>query len=166
MSATNTDKSSEDSGVDYQAAFDWTIKDALIPVLKTIANEIGEEDFIGMLKRAGSKLGCQMGKNLAQTLGKNDIASYAAFVKENHLFNTALTFETVEETDGALEVSVSECLWARTCREADASDIGYAVFCHGDYDQITGFNPGMKMVRTKTLMQGDGCCNHRWVMET
>jgi len=37
--------------------------------------------------------------------------------------------------------------------------------CHGDYAWAEGFNPDIKLVRDKTLMQGDSICNHRYVWQ-
>jgi len=68
----------------------------------------------------------------------------------------------VEDSETAHEIRVTECLWAKTFREAGAAAIGYAVVCHGDYAECQAFNPHIRMIRTKTLMQGDDCCNHRW----
>ena len=155
----------ENSGMSFQQVFDFTYKEFFVPLMRNIANEIGKERFTEALGKASSEFGEQIGQNQAQTLGRNDIASWAAFVKEYHLYNNALTFEIIEETDIAFEIRVTECLWAKTFREADASDVGYAVICHPDYAFAPAFNPEMKMIRTKTLMQGDGCCNHRWVIE-
>jgi hypothetical protein len=51
-------------------------------------------------------------------------------------------------------------------REEDAAGMGYAAICYPDYAVASGFNPKLKLVRTKTLMQGHECCNHRYVMES
>lgn len=76
-----------------------------------------------------------------------------------------MTSELVEDTDHAREIKVTECLWAKTLRELNPADIGYAAIYHGDYAYCQGFNPKIRMIRSKTLMQGDDCCNHRWVWE-
>ena len=55
--------------------------------------------------------------------------------------------------------------WAKTFREAGSADIGYAAVCHEDYAACQAFNPKIKMIRTKTLMQGDGCCDHRLIWQ-
>jgi hypothetical protein len=49
--------------------------------------------------------------------------------------------------------------------DANAGDLGYILSCYGDYASAEGFNPKMRMIRTKTLMQGSDCCNHRYVIE-
>ena len=72
----------------------------------------------------------------------------------------------MEDTKTAFEVKVTECIWAKTFHDLKAPDIGYAMVCHADFAIATAFNPKMKLIRSKTLMQGHDCCNHRWVMET
>ena len=32
-------------------------------------------------------------------------------------------------------------------------------------NEVERFNPKMRMIRTKTLMQGDDCCNNRYIIE-
>jgi hypothetical protein len=64
-----------------------------------------------------------------------------------------------------VEIKITECLWAKTFRAANAADIGYATICYSDFAGAVAFNPKMRLVRTKTLMQGHDCCNHRWVLE-
>jgi len=76
-----------------------------------------------------------------------------------------LTLKVVEDTPEAYEVKSTEGLWAQTFREKGAAEIGYALQCHRDYADCQGFNPKMTLTRSKTLMQGDDCCNHRFVWE-
>ena len=74
-----------------------------------------------------------------------------------------LTLEIAEDTSRAVEVKVAECLWAKTFRELGAAEIGHRLICHRDYGDCQGFNPKITLIRSKTLMQGDDCCNHRFV---
>ena len=76
-----------------------------------------------------------------------------------------MTFDIVEDTDTAFEMKVTECLTASTFLSLDAGYIGYAGVCWGDYAWAEGFNPKIKLIRDKTLMQGHAFCNHRYVME-
>ncbi len=71
----------------------------------------------------------------------------------------------VEDTETAFALRVTECIWADTFLKEDAGDIGFALICHGDYAWPQGFNPKIRMIRDKTLMQGDSYCNHRYVFE-
>ena len=60
---------------------------------------------------------------------------------------------------------ITSCLTEIVFREADALDLGYACVCHADFGLPVGLNPKLKLIRTKTLMQGHDCCNHRYVWE-
>jgi hypothetical protein len=71
--------------------------------------------------------------------------------------------EIVEDTEKAFELKITECIWADTFLKAKAGHIGYAWVCWGDYAWAEGFNPKIKMVRDKTLMQGHDRCNHRYI---
>jgi hypothetical protein len=56
-------------------------------------------------------------------------------------------------------------LWAKAFRDENAGDLGYAMVCYPDYAVAKGLNPKLKLIRTKTLMQGDDSCSLRYVME-
>ena len=60
---------------------------------------------------------------------------------------------------------MTECIWAKTFLDYKLGDIGHAHVCWGDYAWAQGFNPKIRMVRDKTLMQGHACCNHRYLWE-
>ena len=77
-----------------------------------------------------------------------------------------LTFEVLNDSQNVFEIKFTECLWAKTFREADASEIGYAGVCYQDYPMTKAFNPNLKLIRDKTLMQGQDCCHFKWVKET
>ena len=78
-------------------------------------------------------------------------------------FDDILTHEVVVDTDTVFELKVTECLSQDYFHWANASDIGYAWICFGDYAWAEGFNPEIKLIRDKTLMQGHDYCNHRYV---
>jgi hypothetical protein len=159
-------KFAEDSKMSFEEVFNVAYKDGSIPLLKALANDVGKEKFIEMLKKATAQVVDEATKKQAEKLPKRDLAAFLAEVKaDSYFWKHVLTFGFVEDTEKAAEIKVTECLWAKTFREADAADIGYATLCYGDYAAAPAFNPKMKMIRTKTLMQGHDCCNHRWVME-
>jgi hypothetical protein len=76
---------------------------------------------------------------------------------------SSMSYDIVEDTEEAFEIKVTECLTEDIFRELDAADIGYACVCHADYALPVAFNPKIKMVRDKTLMEGHDCCNHRYI---
>lgn len=70
--------------------------------------------------------------------------------------------EKLEDTPTALKYRVHTCPWAEAYREAKGEEIGFAVSCCWDFGFCQGLNPAIKFTRTKTLMQGDDCCNHSY----
>ncbi|MFZ1947881.1 MAG: L-2-amino-thiazoline-4-carboxylic acid hydrolase [bacterium] len=72
-------------------------------------------------------------------------------------------FKSHVPTPQAFAIKVTECLWAKTFRDLAAGELGYLLICHPDYAYCEGFNPRIAMSRSMTLMEGDNCCNHRWV---
>ena len=102
----------------------------------------------------------------ANSLENNDLASFTESERNpNHFWKHVLNLDIIEDSEFAFEVKIHECLWAKTFKESDASEIGYSCICHPDYEATRAFNPKMKLIRTKTLMQGNDCCNHRWIVE-
>jgi len=158
-------KFSEKSEMTYEQIYQFAYG-GFIPLMKNLAEEVGKARFEEMLKRAASKAAVEETKQLVAKLPKNDLAAYLAPLKSpNPLWQHALTWQVVEESERVAEVKITECLWAKTFRDAGAGDIGYAAICHGDFAGAPAFNPKMKMTRTKTLMQGHDCCNHRWTLQ-
>lgn len=155
----------KDAGMSFAEVFKFSYADQL-PILRGLEREIGSEKFTAMLKRIIDDLVSEQEAGRAKKLGRNDLAAFGQELKNpDSFFQNLLTFEIIEDTPRAAEIKVTECLWAKTYREANAGDLGYVLTCYGDYAAAQAFNPKMRMIRTKTLMQGDDCCNHRYVIE-
>ena len=137
-----------------------------IKQMKALDEIMGEKKLIEMLKTVGSKIAEESGKKWAEKLPNNDLASFLAVLKKpDEFWRHALTFDFVKDTESECELKVTECLWAKTFKEHDAADLGYACVCNSDYAMVKAFNPKLELTRSKTLMQGYDCCNHRYVMK-
>jgi len=158
-------RSGEKVEMTWQEVFDFSFKRRFIPVMKKLAAQVGRERFVGMLRKASLDAEAEEVARIARQEAQRDLAAWVAPLKSKTSFlEHGLVCDIVEDTPKAVEVRISQCLWAKTFREMDASDIGYATICHCDH-AVSAFNPKLKLVRTKTLMQGHDCCNHRFVME-
>ena len=134
--------------------------------MKNIGQEIGKEKFINMLQRASDKMATESVKKWANKLENKDLATFTESMRNpDHFWKHVVSFDIIENTESAFAVKIHECLWAKTFKESDDSDIGYSCICYPDYAVARAFNPKMKLIRTKTLMEGDDCCNHRWVID-
>jgi hypothetical protein len=135
-----------------------------IQLVKALEKEMGKDKLIEFLKKFTHERMLNVGQNHAKRSPDNSFRTYTNTFRPPRYKNT-LTHEIVEDTEKAFELKVTECIWAETFHAADAGDIGYASVCYGDYAWAKGFNPKIKMIRDKTLMQGHDRCNHRYVWE-
>ncbi|MGD2089545.1 MAG: L-2-amino-thiazoline-4-carboxylic acid hydrolase [Candidatus Aminicenantes bacterium] len=159
-------KFQEDAKMTFEQVFAAAYRSD-VQIMNALAKKIGKEKFITMLKDASAETAAEETKQMAKSLPKNDLAGFTSVLKKpDYFWKHTLTFEIVEDTQTAFEVKVTECIWAKTFHDFKAPDIGYAMVCHADFAVASAYNPKMKLTRTKTLMQGHDCCNHRWVMET
>ena len=149
----------------WDGIFGFAYQRNLIPLMKGLAARIGNDKLLEMLREATSE---RAKEGMARrSIPKRDLATWVANQKAiSPLFQHALVYEVVEDSEHAFEFRISQCLWAKVFRDDDAADIGYACICHPDFAVASGFNPKLKLIRTKTLMQGHDCCNHRYVMES
>ncbi len=75
------------------------------------------------------------------------------------------TVEVVEDKPTRLSYRVTRCFLAEAWRSAKAQELGFAYNCAWDFGFCRGLNSRMNFTRTKTLMQGDDCCNHAYEVE-
>jgi hypothetical protein len=158
----------EDSGMSYEEVFNFVFKDDYIPLLQNLAQRLKDIDFIEMLKAVTNEMAMGWGREAARMSSKNDFAAFVSGSKKRFsspFWSHILTYTIIEDTEKAFEKKYTECLCAKTFREANAPDIGYATQCNGDFGFVEGFNPKIRLIRAKTLMQGDDCCDFRWVWE-
>jgi hypothetical protein len=162
----NKHKFRKDSGMTYEQVFNFAFRQFLIPIIQNLRKEYNEETFINALKKASFEAAVQNGQMMAQKLPRNDLKAFTAWARvKDRFWDHVLTFDVVEDTDRAVEIRVTECLWQKVFQKSGATDLGYATVCNPDYALCQAFNPKIRMVRSKTLMQGEACCDHRWVWE-
>lgn len=130
---------------------------------KSLVESMGEEKAIKIFKNYTSGTMMAIGQNMAKQNGDNGFASYIKIFKEPRMLDI-LTMDIIEDTDKCFEIKVTECL-AHEVYKAEKFDgeFGNACVCHGDFAWAEGYNSKIKLVRDKTLMQGHGYCNHRYI---
>ncbi|MHA2162349.1 MAG: L-2-amino-thiazoline-4-carboxylic acid hydrolase [Candidatus Thorarchaeota archaeon] len=57
---------------------------------------------------------------------------------------------------------VNRCMWHELQKEYGDPEIAYVNSCHFDFYAATLWNENFVLTRTKTLMQGDDCCDFCW----
>lgn len=160
-------KFKEDSQYSFEELFKFAIAENLVRHLEGVGEQIGRDRLIEILKSATENRVRRFSKRSAKKSGKVDFSTYTDWARNpDRYWKHVLTFDIVEDTSNAFELKVTECLWAKTFREAGAADIGYATTCHADFAFAEGYSTKLRLVRSKTLMEGHDCCNHRFLWQT
>ena len=139
-----------------------------IELVKALQSEMGEADLLrtlnGLSEATGRRAG-ERGARAAQERGEKP--SFQAFVAQFRppRYQNSLTHEVVVDTEDTFELRVTECVWAEVFRQQGlGGEIGHAAVCNMDYAWPQAYSPAIRMERTKTLMQGHDCCNHRYLL--
>lgn len=135
---------------------------SFIRFARFLQKEIGEERVIELIKKQTEQRLKEQAKRDLQRLGNSDFKSYISIFRDPEML-ASLTMEIIEDTDKVFEIRVTDCLAAESFLPYKAGDIGYAAVCWGDYNWASDFNPKIKLIRDKTLMQGHDYCNHKYI---
>ncbi|KPK20715.1 MAG: hypothetical protein AMJ70_08165 [Dehalococcoidia bacterium SG8_51_3] len=163
---SETHKYLADAGMTYKEVYELVFKYNFIPYMERLAQYLGRDELVELLMRAATEHYTQRGRNWAKRMEKKEFTAYFNFLrKPDRDWLHTCTHEIIEDTDNVLQVKYTECIYADIFREVNAQDIGYAAFCHGDFAIFSALDHRIKLIRTKTLMQGDDCCDHRFVWE-
>lgn len=139
-----------------------------VDFVRVLREEMGEAEVIRLLNGYSESLGRRTGEAGARRVrDAGGEPTFQSFVDQFRppRYGTSLTHEIVTDTEDTFELRVTECVWAEVFRQAGMADeIGHAAVCNMDYAWPTAYNPAIRMERSKTLMQGHDCCNHRYLL--
>ncbi len=148
----------------YEELFRIRYSDA-VQLAREFQRVFGKEKSAEIIGDLSDRKGVEMVKQMTEKVPIKTFEDFIAVYKgslDDPLFSHALTVTITEETPTTLKLQITECLWAKTFREMNAADLGYSMICHPDFPMAQAFHPNIRMERTKTLMQGDDCCNHQY----
>jgi hypothetical protein len=151
-----------DAHYTYEQLFNFAFKNWYIRYMKGLEAEIGKEKFLELLKNVGWDLYQESTKRNFKDLQNRNVESlidnFWLPMQKSRLWIHAIPVEIIDKSPSKGTVKMPACLVAKTFREADAADIGYAAICHADFSVADAFNPKIKLTRNKCLMNGDDCC--------
>lgn len=128
-------------------------------LIKGFAEKFGEKDSIELAKEIICKDAVLSGKALAEKFGGNSFTELQQIVEEVWAQDGTMTIENMELMVTKLQFKVTKCGYAELYESLGVKDIGTVLSCCRDFAFVDGFNPKLKLVRTKTIMQGDDCCD-------
>jgi len=126
-------------------------------LLKIMEAHYGREVY-QVLVKANSKRILQLWSKKAEEVGDNSIE---ALIK--HLWEPlpAKGYEyTMEKTESGFQMRCTKCPAVDAAKRHGITEQMFYMCCENDQFIAEGFNPNIGFKMTKTLMQGDDCCNH------
>ena len=134
-----------------------------IGILTQMKEELGSQRLLELLKNASYAENVALGKRLSHRI--DSMHTFAGpFRDTESRVGQTIVRDIVEDNENVFEMRITECLTEKVFREAGALDLGYACVCHADFGLPEGMDINIKLERSKTLMQGHACCNHRYVL--
>ncbi len=139
--------------------------EALEPVLKAFIEELGREKVKRILFKASYEGARRYGRELAGFLGSPTLEDLAKEVR-SWGGGGALEEKIVEQTQTTLFLDVTRCRFAELYDRLGIRDLGVELSCCRDFGFIEGFHPGIRLVRTQTIMEGAPTCDFRFFLES
>jgi hypothetical protein len=163
MTREMTNKFQEQVPLSYEEHF-RRIFTIFVSFLRTLEKEIGYERMIDIVRIWNNQRGVEIGER-GSFENFEDFRDYWMSTAENKYWSCTFTVEFPEITESVLQCKYTECLWAKIFNELNATDIGKAAICEKDFAMAKAISPHLRLERTKTLMEGHDCCNHRFIWE-
>ena len=134
---------------------------AIAPVIRAVAKRIGKDEALEMLKEVNQREAFERGQNSMRAEGRSvmdELVSEVAGWGEGGV----LEMEVLEQTPTTYFFNVTRCPYHEKYRELGLEEYGIALSCCRDEPHARGLDPRLRLVRTKTLMEGADCCDFRY----
>ena len=133
----------------------------LAPVIEALGEVFDREQVSEIVRDTIVRIAREQGAALAESMGDNAIPHFADslrfWTQEN-----ALEIEVLAQDAERFEFNVTRCRYAELYRALGIPELGAVLSCNRDAALIDGFNPGIELTRTQTIMNGAPFCDFRY----
>ena len=135
----------------------------VVPIVRAMAERLGFSEALSICCRVNEKEAYERGRTLARETGRNDIE---ALVEEVQGWGRGggWEMEVLERTASTYFFNVTRCPYHDRYKSLGVAEFGVCLSCCRDEPFARGFNPGLKLVRTTTIMEGAECCDFRYYL--
>lgn len=131
------------------------------PLIRAFMDAMGREEALAVARGVFRRLAVESGRMLKAVAGGDDLEKlrdgFALFAAGG-----SLEFEVKEAGPERLSLDVTRCRYAEMYREHGLEDLGTLLSCDRDYALVEGFNPKIRLDRTRTIMEGADHCDFRF----
>ena len=133
----------------------------LAPVIDALGARFGRDEVVAIVREVVAGIAREQGRAMAASRGDASLQSFAQtlgpWTKDD-----ALRLTVVQEEAARFDFDVTRCRYAEMYRALGIPELGAVLSCQRDAALIEGFNHGVTLERTQTIMQGAPCCNFRY----
>jgi len=135
-----------------------------VALIREFEARFGKEKIHEILREFYGSQSVESCKSLVENLDKpiSGIEDFRKLIKDldsRPFSEKTMINEHPESPDGQTIRITKHCLWADIFKELGAADLGKIMLCDTDYLTAEVFHPHIRLERTKTIMDGDDCCN-------
>lgn len=131
-------------------------------LLKGFIEEIGQDKTFEIASKVIREDAIHSGKTLAEAFSSNSLEVMLRIVQEVWAKDETMKIENVSIDEYSLSFDVTRCRYAELYQKLGIQNLGHLMSCSRDFPFMDGFNPKIKLKRTKTIMEGHAICDFRY----
>jgi hypothetical protein len=136
---------------------------AIAPVIRAVSQRIGRDEALAILQEVNQQEAFQRGGSMAEKMDRKGIEE---LVDEVAGWGRGGVWEmdVLEQTSTTYFFNVTRCPYYEKYRELGLEEFGIGFSCCRDEPFARGFNPQLRLERTKTIMEGADHCDFRYYL--
>jgi len=131
-------------------------------LLKGFIEEIGQDKTFEIASKVIKEDAILSGKRLAEAYSGNSLEVMLRIVQEVWAKDETMKIENISIDENSLSFDVTRCGYAELYQKLGIQNLGNLMSCSRDFPFMDGFNPRIKLNRTKTIMEGHAICDFRY----
>ncbi len=135
-------------------------------LIREFAEVLGRDKAIDVAAAAIRRDAMAAGRSMREKYPGPVLLALGQIVREVWAADGALTVQMLEQTEQKLSFDVTRCQYAELYDRLGVKDLGFCLSCNRDGVFGEGFYPGLKLVRTQTIMEGASRCDFRFYLAT
>ncbi|MEO8559260.1 MAG: L-2-amino-thiazoline-4-carboxylic acid hydrolase [Rhodospirillales bacterium] len=137
----------------------------LVPLVKTLQAELGEEKANALVRRALGELYRGYGEAFWRAKNESDLGKAVGSAFKTFGSGGALDYEVREQSQDAFAIDVTGCRYAEFYQALGEPELGFLLVCSADFPMAEGFGGDVKLSRSQTIMQGHSHCDFRYTRD-
>ena len=136
---------------------------AIAPLIMAVSQRIGRDEALAILQEVNQQEAFQRGRSMAEEMERNGIEELVDDVA-GWGRGGIWEMDVLEQTPTTYFFNVTRCPYYEKYKELGLEEFGVGFSCCRDEPFARGFNPQLRLERTKTIMEGADHCDFRYYL--